>query len=559
MSRPPKPIRTASRALALLAASSVLAVAAPARAHFLWMLAEPDGDGDGVVVRAFLSEPPVPDLPSFMKSIEAARYSADSRPLQVDRGEETFIVRCPSPVPDAIDGVCPLGLMNRDGTTFRLFYTARVQFGPIPAEQTELEDNLRIRLLESDGEDSIVQVTFDGKPAAGAIVKAYLEDGDDLELRADAEGRLDNPGLGGPCLGLLAKWADGTPGELEGEAFDETRHYATLTLAPDEVIDRIAEEADALTTRTVETLAPMPEPINSFGGAVLDDWLYVYSGHTGTTHRYHTGTTNPHFRRLNLEGGTAWEDLPMGPAVQGVSLVAHEGMLYRVGGMAAHNAESEPEDLVSIAEVARFDPLSRTWADLPPLPEPRSTHDAMVVGDHLYIVGGWAMLGGGSDNAYFHEDALRLDLNDPEPGWEAIPTPPFRRRALAAATIDGKLYVLGGLTEDGDVVLEVDIYDPGTGHWSKGPELPGKAIVGFAPSAFGVEDRLYVSGGDGIVHRLDESGIAWERVGRLAVPRITHRLLPGTDGDLLAVGGHSAGHPVRSIERFRPGPADNRH
>ena len=37
---------------------------------------------------------------------------------------------------------------------------------------------------------------------------------------------------------------------------------------------------------------------------------------------------------------------------------------------------------------ARFDPESNSWEDLPPLPEGRSSLDAAVVGDTLYVVGG---------------------------------------------------------------------------------------------------------------------------------------------------------------------------
>jgi len=542
---------------AWIGAALLLAVAAaPARAHFLWLIAEPEGER-AVAVRAFLSEQPIPDLPMFMKTIEGATYRAGGRTLEASRGEEAFLLPVPERASEVIDGVCPLGVMSRDGATFRIFYTARLQFGPLSADEPKREEFLRLRLVRDTDAEPFVAITFNGEPAAGAEVKAYLEDGTDKELKADENGRLRLPGVAEGRVGLLAKWGDGRPGDLEGEAFDETRYYATLTVAPQEVRQRLGSESEsagaakAQTPRVVEMLEPLPDPTNSFGGAVVGDRLYVYGGHTGTTHRYHTGTTLPHFRRLNLKTGEAWEELPVGPAVQGVSLVAHEGLLYRVGGMAAHNAEGEPHDLKSIAEAARFDPKTNTWTELPELPEPRSTHDAAVVGDHLYVVGGWAMNGGGSTNAFFHDTLLRLDLNDPEAGWESLPAP-FRRRALAAASFQGRLYVLGGLTEDSETVGEIDIFDPETETWSKGPELPGGRIVGFAPSAIASEGRLFVSGGDGVVHRLAEDGSAWKRLGRLALPRITHRLLAAPDGALLAVGGNFAGAPVRIVERFRP-------
>ncbi len=61
-------------------------------------------------------------------------------------------------------------------------------------------------------------------------------------------------------------------------------------------------------------------------------------------------------------------------------------------------------------------------------------------------------------------------------------------------------------------------------------------------------DKLYVSGADGLLHRLSEAGDAWEVAGKLAMPRLTHRLLPGIAGDVLAVGGNFAGSPVRFVE-----------
>ncbi|MDR3639127.1 MAG: kelch repeat-containing protein, partial [Isosphaeraceae bacterium] len=132
--------------------------------------------------------------------------------------------------------------------------------------------------------------------------------------------------------------------------------------------------------------------------------------------------------------------------------------------------------------------------------------------------------------------------------WETLPPPPFRRRALAAASHAGTLVVLGGLTEIGGVVKTVDFYDPARRTWSRGPDLRGSRLEGFAPSAFEVGGRVYVSGRDGVVRRLNAAGDAWEDVSKLAVPRLTHRLLPGIANDVLAVGGNSAGKPVRLVE-----------
>jgi hypothetical protein len=185
---------------------------------------------------------------------------------------------------------------------------------------------------------------------------------------------------------------------------------------------------------------------------------------------------------------------------------------------------------------------------MPPMPSPRSTHDAVVGGDKIYVVGGWSLQGGGSENTDFLETALVFDLSRKDGRWQSFSTPPFRRRALAVASIKGKIYALGGLTDNGEIVKSVDLYDPATDAWSSGPDLPGSKRQGFGASAFGVGERLYVSGIDGLLHRLNEAGDGWEGAGKLAVPRLTHRLLPGIADDLLAVGGNHAKAPVSLID-----------
>ena len=102
---------------------------------------------------------------------------------------------------------------------------------------------------------------------------------------------------------------------------------------------------------------PLPEAFSSFGAAVSGDHVYVYGGHTGKTHTYSTDAVTGKFRRLNLaDARKGWEELPAGPAIQGLALVAHGGKVYRIGGMQPRNAPGEPADSVSVPTCAVFDP-----------------------------------------------------------------------------------------------------------------------------------------------------------------------------------------------------------
>ena len=96
MRRTPSRASLPRAALAVAAGLLALVVVPTARAHFLWLTAE-RGAGETVVL-AFLAEPPVPDLPMFMKTIEGATYQADGKALVPERGQETFLIRLPEDV-----------------------------------------------------------------------------------------------------------------------------------------------------------------------------------------------------------------------------------------------------------------------------------------------------------------------------------------------------------------------------------------------------------------------------------------------------------------------------
>src|SRR5262249_54068892 len=144
---------------------------------------------------------------------------------------------------------------------------------------------------------------------------------------------------------------------------------------------------------------------------------------------------------------------------------------------------------------ACFDPATKQWQDLPDLPQGRSSHDAVVVGDKVVVVGGWTM-NGAEKASDWQPSVLVLDLAHKPLKWEAVKQP-FERRALTAAEYTGKVYVLGGLNKEGRTELTVNVYDPANGTWTTGPDLPGPQRNGFSTGACALGDRLYVSPADG--------------------------------------------------------------
>ncbi|MCU0879509.1 MAG: DUF3386 family protein [Pirellulaceae bacterium] len=295
------------------------------------------------------------------------------------------------------------------------------------------------------------------------------------------------------------------------------------------------------------TELPLLEPgITSFGAAVVDGYLYVYGGHLGTPHSYSAAEQAKQLLRLKLVEGAKWEVVGEGPRRTGLAMVGYAGNLYRVGGWEAKNDKGDEWDLHSQADFARFDPLKGGWQDLTPLPAGRSSHDAALIGSKLYVVGGWQLAGKGDGE--WHTTAYVCDLSEPMPQWSEITAPPFSRRALAVAGYAGKLYVMGGMDDSNDMSTGVDIYDPASKAWSRGPKLPGKPMDGFGASAFGTEQGLFATTGSGILCRLSPDGKSWEQVGKLNHPRMFHRLVADEAGKLLVVGGTSRGGKVHEVE-----------
>lgn len=337
----------------------------------------------------------------------------------------------------------------------------------------------------------------------------------------------------------------------------------------------------------------MPAPVTSFGGAVVDGYLYVYGGHSGGVHSYCQEDQEDTLRRVSLRGGE-WEILSEGgPRLQGLAMVAHGNKLYRIGGFTAQNKADEESSLWSQAGVASFDLKTREWTSLPDLPETRSSFDAVVLNDTIYVLGGWWIKGDawnseGAGNGW-HQTAWKMNLKTQPLQWEAIADAPFERRALSAAVHNGKIYVIGGMQKKGGPTNRVGIYDPATNEWSEGPALiptpkkegsgetvaalqgaegakanqpraadadTGKkeskrqwrrgqsqggqwstGMVGFGNSAFAVGGALYVSAIDGTLQRLSDDGSRWEVIAQTPTARIFHRLLPVDDSHLLVVGG----------------------
>jgi N-acetylneuraminic acid mutarotase len=129
----------------------------------------------------------------------------------------------------------------------------------------------------------------------------------------------------------------------------------------------------------------------------------------------------------------------------------------------------------------------------------------------------------------------------PRGPWTRAAPMPTARSELAAAALDGRIYVAGGIAQWGTTAA-FEAYDPVTDRWEELPPLP-EAVHHLAAAA--TDDRIYVTGGytnllfSKITARAwayDPGVRIWNRMADLPAPRAAHGIA-AIEGKLYVVGG----------------------
>ena len=541
------------RSITFLATIALLA-SSPAHGHFPWVTIDEKGN-----VAYFFGETPADrtyKLPPSIKKAEVLALATESAaaPVELKPIETKTFVGMSST--QTIDKHTSLA----SKVTYGIYHGSRLDYytqhigGKLPTDRNSAKPlpkgfEMQSQIVDTDsGVD--VFVTWKGEPLVGAQVRLFCDSGhEEASSKTDEAGKVSftdrevEDGLNGIMVGSTA---ENESGQIDGASYKSVSRYLTATFVDPEDFevaatsvppDSVPMTSNAVIAVTADEFPAIPELVTSFGAAVTADSIYIYGGHTGRAHEYYQEAQANTLWRLDRKHPKAWQSLGSGPRLQGLALVTHGGKLYRLGGFTARNKDGEDKDLWSQNTVACYAPEAKTWTELAPLPEPRSSFDAAVLDGKIYVVGGWNMQGDGETK--WHETAYCLDLAQHDNKWEALPNPPFQRRALSIAAHQGKLYVIGGMQRRGGPTTRVDVFDPKTKTWSKGPSLNGQGMDGFGSSSFAVGGELFVSTYSGALQKLAEDGQSWTTETTLDRARFFHRMLPLGEDQLIAIGGAS--------------------
>lgn len=191
------------------------------------------------------------------------------------------------------------------------------------------------------------------------------------------------------------------------------------------------------------------------------------------------------------------------------------------------------------------------WSDRPPLPAARSGLAAAELNGKLYVVGGYNS--GRYDNS--------LDEYDPTTSrWTRRAAMPTGRWGLGLAAIGGRLYAVGGAVSVGQVGT-LEVYDPETDTWTRKASMP---TVRLSPGVAVVNGILYVIGGwvNGggptthlgrlaTVEAYDPATDRWTTKAPMPTPRYALGAA-ALDGIIYAIGGEHGFDVVRTVEAYDP-------
>ena len=165
--------------------------------------------------------------------------------------------------------------------------------------------------------------------------------------------------------------------------------------------------------------------------------------------------------------------------------------IYHIAG---HVGDAEKGNVV-VGSVYIYDTLLDIFTVGPELPKPLARGAGVSDGaSMIYYIGGVTTGGAnaGSDgaNCMYSLDTAAEGANAT---WAAAGCPSTPRSDMCAAWVDGKLYVLGGYSEDISILDTIEVYDPATEQWADaGVKLPsGRGDV----QCVALGESIYTVGG----------------------------------------------------------------
>ncbi len=221
------------------------------------------------------------------------------------------------------------------------------------------------------------------------------------------------------------------------------------------------------------------------------------------------------------------------------------GKIYVIGG-----GVSEPEERI-LSTVEEYDPATDTWTRKADIPTARGwmSPSSAVVDGKIYVIGGDTFDGD-------YRTIPTVEEYDPATDtWTRKADMPTARWGLATVVVDGKIYAIGG-TPGSLGWVNVEEYDPETDSWTRKSDIP-QGLWGLCANV--VNGKIYAFGGR-VTFKARSDMFEYDPVtdtwtGKADMPLATSQMASVVLGDkIIVIGGWiwSQRHPYTTVQIYDP-------
>jgi N-acetylneuraminic acid mutarotase len=246
---------------------------------------------------------------------------------------------------------------------------------------------------------------------------------------------------------------------------------------------------------TWESKAPVPTGTR-FGVAVVNGKIYAIGGYTTQG----GGSTFSNMNQFYDPANDAWTNIlaPMPIARRNFGIAVYQDKIYVIGGENRSHAIPGPnfvdysmDGVTGVIEV--YDIATNTWGNKTPMPTPRNYLQANVVDGKIYLIGGLSQQKLEYPSSPHSSNLTEVYdiLTDSWTTMLPIPTPVW---GYASAVVNDKIYIISGWCgnsssssrQSASLSNQVQIFDPKTNTWSQGKPIPTPIVLAGAGATTGV-------------------------------------------------------------------------
>jgi len=240
-----------------------------------------------------------------------------------------------------------------------------------------------------------------------------------------------------------------------------------------------------------ETKSSMHFSRTGAGAAVVNGIIYVIGG----SQKYNTSENGFSYMCINSTEAynpsiDIWVDkTPMPTPRDGLAIAVFQEKIYCFGG---RNVSKDYSISINFNEV--YDTETDSWETKTPMPTARSGLQACEVDDRIYLIGGRIEL----ESSSISEKSAQVEIYDPVTDTWTFGSPiPMAVAGYSSAVLDGKIYVISGVSAGSTYTNLTQIYDPKKDEWSFGPPIPMSVTAAVADVTTGKKaaKAIYVFGG----------------------------------------------------------------